>query len=260
VRRALIEQMARHGGLITRDQAARAVSMYVLDDAVRSGVVVRLFPRVFAFADARRADGIALHRRSWFRPEPPHMLIRNGLRVVRLEHAIIESWPLLPEIDRVVPALVAIRERRTTGERLNAALLECGRVPGAAAMRRLFGLAADGCHSALELWGHQNVFSHKSLPAARRQVPFDLPRIGRIYLDRYHEEEMVDVELDGAAFHGSPGQRERDLARDASLARLGIQTVRYSHVRLHRAPAGVRDELRAVLAVRRQQLGLARGA
>jgi hypothetical protein len=210
--------------------------------------------------NARRAPGIELHRRAWFAPHPPATLVRDGLRVVRLEHAIIESWSLLPEVDRIVPAIVAVRERRTTGPRLSTALELSGRVVGAAAMRRLFGLAAAGCHSPLELWGHEHVFDHPALPVARCQVPFDLPGIGRIYLDRYYEEEMVDVELDGAAYHGAPGQRDRDIRRDAALAGFGVQTVRYGHVRLHRTPATVREELRAVLNVRRRQLRLSRGA
>jgi very-short-patch-repair endonuclease len=62
--------------------------------------------------------------------------------------------------------------------------------------------------------------------------------------------------MDGAAFHGSPGQRERDIRRDAALAVMGIQVVRFSHQRLFGDPDGCRRELLAILAARRRQLGL----
>ena len=63
--------------------------------------------------------------------------------------------------------------------------------------------------------GHQRVFADKRLPASRCQVPVTLPS-GRLYLDRLYDGELVNVELDGAAYHGAPGQRERDLRRDAA--------------------------------------------
>jgi very-short-patch-repair endonuclease len=197
-----------------------------------------------------------LHRRRGFEAAPPHVVIRGGLRVVRLEQAIVESWALLPEVDRRVPAIVALRERRTTGARLLECLEANDRPKGAAEMRQVFALVAEGLHSPLELWGHEQVFSDRRLPIARCQVPVDIPS-GRVYLDRLYDAEMVNVELDGAAYHGAPGQRERDLRRDAALAALGFVTVRLSHLRLHADPEGVRAQLLEVLATRRRQLGLA---
>jgi hypothetical protein len=172
-----------------------------------------------------------------------------------VEQAIVESWNLLPPVDQRVPAIVALRERRTTGKRLGIVLDEQPRVAGAAEMRHVFALGAAGCHSPLEMWGHEHVFSDPRLPPSRCQVPIELPG-GRIYLDRLFEEELVNAELDGAAYHGEPGQRERDLRRDAALAALGYLVVRFSHLRLHGDPAGVIAELLSILAMRRAQLGL----
>ena len=92
------------------------------------------------------------------------------------------------------------------------------------------------------------------MPASTCQVPVKLP-FGTVYLDRYFDRERLAVELDGAAFHGSPGQRERDIRRDAALAALGIQVVRFSHQRLFNDPDGVRAELLRILSARRYQLG-----
>jgi very-short-patch-repair endonuclease len=200
-------------------------------------------------------SGVTVHRRRGFVAEPPRVVHRSGLRVVRLEQAIVESWSLLPDVDRRVPAIVAVRERRTTAARLQDCARANTRCKGLAEMRQVFSLAGAGLHSPLELWGHQHVFNDRQLPPARCQVPVDLPS-GRVYLDRLYDDELVNVELDGAAYHGEPGQRERDLRRDAALAALGFVTVRFSHLRLHSDPDGVRAELMAVLAMRGRQLGL----
>ena len=199
--------------------------------------------------------GLRLHRRSGFQPAAPFTLVRDGQRVVRVEQAIVESWPLLPAIDRRAPAIVALRERRTTGDRLLKVLELQPRTAGAAEMRHVFELAAAGCHSPLEMWGHEHVFSDPRLPPSSCQTPVRLPDGRRIYLDRLFEELLVNVELDGAAYHGEPGQRERDLIRDAALAALGYLTVRFSHQRLHADPEGVIRQLLAILATRREQLG-----
>lgn len=120
-------------------------------------------------------------------------------------------------------------------------------------MRRLVDLVAGGCHSELELWGHDQVFSDPRLPPSYRQHTIQLA--GRpVYLDRYFPAERVDVELDGAAWHGHPGQRERDLRRDAALSALGILVVRYSYRRMFGEPELVVEELRAILARRRDDV------
>lgn len=199
------------------------------------------------------AAGLRVTRRRWFLPEPPMVRRREGIQLVRLEQAIVESWPLLPPLDRRMPLIVALRDRRTTATRLQSVLALQPRTAGARELRTMIELVAGGCHSELELWGHRKVFTSSRLPRSRAQVPIDLPT-GRVYLDRYFDEEMVAVEMDGAAYHGAPGQRERDLRRDAALSRLGILVVRYSHQRLHREPANVVAELAETLRMRRAQL------
>ncbi len=66
-------------------------------------------------------------------------------------------------------------------------------------------LLAAGTHSELEMWGHQKVFTNKALPASSIQHRV---QVGNSYvlLDRAFLAEMVAVELDGAAYHGTPGQ------------------------------------------------------
>ena len=102
-------------------------------------------------------------------------------------------------------------------------------------------------------WGHEKVFTGSELQQAECQVRLETS-LGVAYLDRYYADAMLAVELDGAAYHGEPGQRERDIRRDAAVASLGVQTIRFSHPRLFHDPSGVRAETLDILAVRRGQL------
>lgn len=193
---------------------------------------------------------LALHRRRGFVAEAPDVLERDGLRVVRLERALVESWALVPEVGRRAPIITALRERRTTVSRLTAVLDDNPRLVGAGVIRQLIALVAGGCHSELELWGHDRVFSDSRLPPSVRQYAVAI-RGRPVYLDRYFPAEAVDVELDGAAWHGRPEQRERDLRRDAALLAQGILVVRYSHRRMFAEPEAIIHELVDILARRR---------
>ena len=84
------------------------------------------------------------------------------------------------------------------------------------------------------------------MPAFARQVPIRLDRYVT-YLDVYHEDTLVNFELDGASVHGAPRQREIDLRRDAALAARGILVVRLSHARLTDEPEAVRREVLTIL-------------
>lgn len=86
-----------------------------------------------------------------------------------------------------------------------------------------------------------------------RQHPVRLPS-GTVYLDIAFEDLKVAVELDGAAWHGSREQRERDVRRDSELAAVGWLVLRVTHRRLHSEPEVVRAEVLAAVRTRRAQL------
>jgi very-short-patch-repair endonuclease len=75
-------------------------------------------------------------------------------------------------------------------------------------------------------------------------------------LDATYDEVELAVEMDGAAWHGSHEQRERDIRRDALLATIGWQTLRFGSRRLTTAPASCRREILAAYTARRALLGL----
>jgi very-short-patch-repair endonuclease len=76
----------------------------------------------------------------------------------------------------------------------------------------------------------------------------------RFLLDAACEEVLLAVEMDGAAHHGSRRQRESDIARDALLATIGWQTLRFSHARMTTAPEGCRRDVLATYQGRRRLL------
>ena len=76
---------------------------------------------------------------------------------------------------------------------------------------------------------------------------------GRVHrLDAAYDDALLAVEMDGAAWHGSREQRERDIRRDALLATAGWQTLRFSYRRLTADPEECRREIRSVHAARRR--------
>jgi very-short-patch-repair endonuclease len=76
------------------------------------------------------------------------------------------------------------------------------------------------------------------------------------FLDAAYEDVLLAVEMDGAAWHGSREQREKDIRRDALLATIGWQTLRFGHRRLTAAPEGCRRDVRDAYNARRRLFGL----
>jgi very-short-patch-repair endonuclease len=69
-------------------------------------------------------------------------------------------------------------------------------------------------------------------------------------LDAAYDEVMLAVEMDGAAWHGSREQRERDIRRDALLATVGWQTLRFGFNRMMQRPDACRRDIRATYDAR----------
>ncbi|MGH3679301.1 MAG: endonuclease domain-containing protein [Natronosporangium sp.] len=200
-----------------------------------------------------RVPGIVAHRRAGFRPDPPQVLVRDGLPVTRLEQSLVDAWPLATDDLQRAPLLRAVAERMTTPERVAGALADTPKLPGRAELERLLRKVAAGCRSELELYGYDHVFIGPGMPVFQRQARMVLGN-RTVYLDVYDPSPRTTFELDGAKWRGSAAQRERDLRRDAALAARGIMVVRFSHDRLVREPDQVRREILAILAARRAMI------
>ncbi|MBO0868057.1 MAG: hypothetical protein J2P15_05785 [Micromonosporaceae bacterium] len=197
-----------------------------------------------------RVPGIVAHRRAGFQPEPPWAVVRDGLMVTALDTTLVDSWPLLAGAARRGPLIAAVADRMTTAERVAAALAARPRLRQRAQLAELLALLAAGCHSELELWGFQHVFTGPGFERLRWQVPVRLSG-RRIYLDALDEDSATNFELDGAAYHTAAVDRARDVRRDAQLAGLGILTMRFTYQRLYHDVPAVRGEALAAMAARR---------
>ena len=74
-------------------------------------------------------------------------------------------------------------------------------------------------------------------------------------LDAAYDDVVLAVEMDGAAHHGSRDQRERDIRRDALLATVGWQTLRFSFRRMTGTPDACRREIRSTYDARLELFG-----
>jgi very-short-patch-repair endonuclease len=221
--------------------------------------VWRLLPRegdvhvsIPAGRRAVRGRGLSVHR--------VQRLVSDRLGpypVTPLSRCLVDTWGLACRrsgspraIERARAAVIeTLRDRRVRVAELRAESALHPALPGRAELERLIDLVAQGCQSELEIWGVREVLSGPGLPRFVQQHPVALP-FGQVHLDAAVPELKVAVELDGAAFHGSPEARERDLRRDAALAALGWVVLRFSYRRLMREPEACRREIAQACAAR----------
>lgn len=177
--------------------------------------------------------------------------------VTPLPRSLVDTWGLACRrsssaraVERARAAVInALRDGRVRVAELRAELALHPALPGRSQFEALIDLVAQGCQSELEIWGVREVLSGPGLPRFVQQHAVVLS-VGKVRLDAAVPELKVAVELDGAAFHGSPEARERDLRRDAALAALGWVVLRFSYRRLKREPEACRREIAQVCAAR----------
>jgi len=203
----------------------------------------------------RGSAGVVLHRTRELRDTIRRI---DGLPVSCVERAVVDSWGRpagLSRADVRAAAIAAVRRRLCLPRQLFDEVERRPCLAGRGALVQLIALLADGCQSELEIWGCLNVLRGPGMP------PFVQQR--RIFvgdevfvLDAAYDEVKLAVEMDGAAWHGSREQRERDIRRDALLATVGWQTLRFGYRRLTSAPDGCRRDVLAAYQARRNLFGL----
>ena len=126
----------------------------------------------------------------------------------------------------------AIGQRRTTAERIRAALDARERFPGRREVELALGDASEGVLSWLERRYIRSVERPHGLPTAKRQARVRQGG-GSRYLDNLYDRYSLCVELDGTAAHPADEQW-RDKRRDRrNLADGKIVTVRVGFLDLH---------------------------
>ncbi len=203
----------------------------------------------------RGTSGVALHRTRRLGEAVRRV---DGLPVTCVERAVVDSWGRpagLTRSDVRAAAIDSVRRRLCSPRDLLREVERRPCLPGRAALVDLVRLLAEGCQSELEIWGCVHVLRGPGMPAFTLQRPVEVAG-QRFVLDAACDEVLLAVELDGASFHGSRQQRERDIRRDALLASVGWQTLRFGYRRLTGSPDACRRDIRSTYQARRQLLRL----
>lgn len=140
----------------------------------------------------------------------------------------------------------ACGSRKTTPDRIAAAMGSRGRVRWRTELSAALGLGARGVHSLLEFRYVRRVEQPHGLPVATRQ--YRVTRAGQHqYQDVTYQAYGVVVELDGQVAH--PGEsRWRDIRRDNASAFDGQQTLRYGWADVTEQPCRVAAQVGGVLS------------
>jgi very-short-patch-repair endonuclease len=199
---------------------------------------------------ARGSRGVTVHRSAGIDAERRRVA---GFSATSVERALVDAWgqpAALRRADIRAAAITAVRRRQCSVREWAMELARRPRLPGRAELVRLVELLAAGCQSELEIWGCVNVLRGPGMPTFVQQRRIVVG--GDVFLlDAAYDEVRLAVEMDGAAWHGSQQQRERDIRRDALLATVNWQTLRFGFRRLTTAPEACRRDIRAAYDARR---------
>ncbi len=213
---------------------------------------------------------VAVGRRRHVAPVPPWLRVHrttvpewsvlDGLPVTTARRALVDAWGEAhsgagsPDAVRVVRSAVigAVRRRVASTAGMHRELARHPVVPGRRGLAELLDLVGGGSHSEFEIWGLTHLFDVPGLPVVLRQHQLETS-IGTVHLDGALPEVALAIELDGAAHHRAPDQRERDLRRDAAVLAEGWATLRISHRRAHAEPEACRAQIAATFHARRRR-------
>ncbi len=199
----------------------------------------------------RGTPGVVLHRT---RALTDTIRRVEGLPVTCVERAVVDTWGRPGGVrltDLRAAAITAVRRRLCLPRHVVIEVERRPCLPRRRALVELVGLLDDGCQSELEIWGCLQVLRAPGMPAFVQQRSVTVA--GKTcYLDAAYDEVLLAVEMDGAAWHGSREQRERDIRRDALLATVGWQTLRFGYRSLTGDPEACRQEILAVHDTRRR--------
>ncbi|TQN43467.1 uncharacterized protein DUF559 [Blastococcus colisei] len=228
-----------------------ALALWELTQHPPGPVHISVDPR----SSGRGPAGVVVHRATGAWTDRRRV---QGSAVSSAEKAVLDAWAITapPAIAAIrAAAITGVRRRICSARELRHELSRNTSLRGRAELSRLVDLLADGCQSELEIWGCLHVLRAPGMPrfVQQRRVAVGAETF---VLDAACEESMLAVEMDGAAWHGSRAQRERDIRRDALLATVGWQTLRFSFARLTRSPEACRHE---IVAVHTARLRLLRG-
>lgn len=174
---------------------------------------------------------------------------QEDVPVVLPEFAVAQAYGRAPPDERAEIVYRAFRARAVSAESMGRALDIMPRVRARASLMARVAYAADGVESFLEERGLRQVFTGPQFRHFLRQHRVSVGH-RRFRLDLYDPETSTAFELDGAAAHGTPAGRQRDVERDALLAAAGILTVRFTYEDVQQRPGWCRSLALRIVAQR----------
>jgi very-short-patch-repair endonuclease len=183
------------------------------------------------------------------------MVVRKGLRVLRLERALVVIAHRRPRGARGLLAS-AVQEGLTTADRLRGAVLASG---ARVRRRTLLTVLADiegGTRTELEGRFLDGARLGR-LPTARRNHPLVIDG-RRLWLDLAYPELLIAIEIDGKAFHVLAEDWEDDLDRQNAIMLAGWLVLRFTARAIRDDPEGCVERVRRAIELRSKSLAQAR--
>lgn len=190
----------------------------------------------------RVPDDIVLHRIAGFDAK---VLANLAPPRVRIEEAVVDLASALDGLDAIAALTDAVRSRRTTAAKMQAALAGRSRIRNREFLAAVLADVQAGTCSVLEREYLDRVERAHGLPVAARQVKESAK--GTLYRDVDYEEFALIVELDGRAFHSGSRARDRDLERDLDAALTDRETIRLGWGQVHDRACSTAAKLAAIL-------------
>lgn len=167
----------------------------------------------------------------------------------RIEETVLDLADQARSPDNAIAWVTQVLGRRlTTQVKLRQALELRTRTRWRAELNELLNPDAEGLHSILEYRYHHDVERPHGLPAGSRQARFQYNG-RRAFRDRFYEEYLTVVEIDGRATH-TIDKRWDDIHRDNATSADGILTLRYGWLDVTERPCQVAAEVARALAKR----------
>lgn len=166
----------------------------------------------------------------------------QGVKIATAPFALMQGYGHMPARDRDNAVYRTVATKVATTAMLIEAAASVPRIRGRRALEATLAAAHRGAESYLERHGATTAFNCSALVGLIQQHRI---RVGsdRYRCDFYDPESRTAIELDGSAFHQDPHARERDIRRDARLASVGIQTIRFGYRDMTERPAWCREQV-----------------
>lgn len=176
------------------------------------------------------------------------IVLEPALAIVEPELAVVLAYGRLPQDDRASFIYGAMQRKVVITQRLEVMLATVPRVTDRKELERRVARIATGAESYLEELAMADVLTGAGFEGLVFQHKFRVNGVS-YRVDAFHPASLTVFELDGRD-HATPHRRQYDLTRDAQLAAIGVQTVRYTFDDVVKRAKSCRANALSVIGIR----------